>query len=47
MPAWAAPEWRGHLNEQVSRSYLLAFALREGLGSVFQKWVEKGKVMGI
>lgn len=32
---------------QVSRSYLLTFALREGLGSVFQKQLEKGKVVGI
>lgn len=32
---------------QVGRSYLLAFALREGLGIIFQKLLEKWKVVGI
>lgn len=32
---------------QVGRSYLLTFAFTEGLGCVFQKLLEKGKVVGI
>lgn len=32
---------------QVGRSYLPTLALRGGLGSVSQKGLEKGKVMGI